>query len=62
MNSRDFLKLQGLLAKLDLVTKRAAKTDGSFRKYHNSSMNLLKDLPVQLKNLEQGLRTAKMVD
>ena len=62
MNSRDFLKLQGLIAKLEMTTAKATQTDGSFRKYHQSSVSLLKELPLHLKNLEQGLKTAKLVD
>ena len=62
MNSRDFLKLQGLIAKLEMTTAQAAKQDGSFRKYHQTSVSLLKDLPHHVKNLEQGLRTAKFVE
>lgn len=62
MNSRDFLKLQGLLAKLEMAADKAAQTDGSFRKYHQTSVRMLKDLPHQLRNLEQGLRTAKYME
>ncbi|MEL7020896.1 MAG: hypothetical protein AAGK47_04770 [Bacteroidota bacterium] len=62
MSSRDFLKLQGLIAKLEMTTAQAAQQDGSFKKYHQSSVTLLKDLPHHFKNLEQGLRTAKFVD
>ncbi len=61
MNRDDFIKLQGLLAKLDAATHKAATTDGTFRKYHTNSMKLLKDLPVHLRHLEQGLRTAKVI-
>lgn len=62
MNSRDFNRLQGLLAKLNVATNKAAKTDGSFKKYHNESIDLLKDLPNHLKNIEQGLKTARMIN
>jgi len=61
MNSNDFMKLNGLLAKLMAATDKANKTDGSFSKYHNQSMEKMKDLPFHLKRLEQGLRTAKIV-
>lgn len=61
MNSHDFNKLMSLLAKLNAATNRATKTDGCFRKYHNQSIEALKDLPYHLKRLEQGLKTAKVL-
>lgn len=61
MNSSDFNRLQGLLAKLNAATNKAAKTDGSFKKYHTESIDLLRDLPNHLKNIEQGLKTARMI-
>jgi len=61
MNQDDFTKLHGLLAKLDLVAKKAANIDGTFKKYHTSSIEVLKDLPIHLKQIEQGLKTAKFV-
>lgn len=61
MNSNDFLKLNGLLAKLSAATDKATKVDGSFSKYHNQSMERIKDLSLHLQRLEQGLRTAKIV-
>lgn len=62
MNSRDFSKLQGLLAKLNAATNKAAKVDGSFKKYHRESVSLLQDLPSHLRNIEQGLRTARIIE
>lgn len=62
MNSQDFNRLQGLLAKLNAATNKAAKTDGSFKKYHTESMDLLQDLPNHLKNIEQGLKTARVIN
>ena len=61
MNSHDFNRLLGLLAKLDAATNRAVQTDGSFRKYHTSSIEMLNEMPQHLKRLEQGLRTAKVI-
>lgn len=61
MNHDDFIKLNSLLAKLSAATKKAATTDGTFKKYHTSSMERLKDLPAHLRQLEQGLRTAKVI-
>lgn len=61
MNSRDFNKLIGLLSKLDNAANRAARTDGSFQKHHLSSIELLKSVPLHLRRIEQGLRTAKIV-
>lgn len=61
MTDHDFKRLNGLLAKLKAATQKAATTDGTFKKYHTSSMRLLKDFPEHLQHLEQGLRTAKMV-
>jgi len=61
MNSSDFNKLIGLLSKLNNATSRASQTDGAFQKYHNRSMEALQDLPLHLKRLEQGLRTAKII-
>ena len=61
MDSQDFNKLIGLLAKLDVATNRASETDGSFKKYHTQSIEMLKDMPVHLKRIEQGLRTARIL-
>lgn len=61
MNSRDFTKLQGLLAKLNAAASKAAQADGSFKKYHTQSIDVLKELPNHLQHIEQGLRTAKIV-
>ena len=62
MSTTDFKKLIGLLAKLDSATKRALIHDGSFQKYHTNSIDALKDIPFHLKKIEQGLRTAKMLN
>ncbi len=61
MNSHDFNKLTSLIAKLNMATNRATEKDGSFRKYHTQSVEVLRDLPFHLKRLEQGLKTAKMI-
>lgn len=61
MDSNDFNKLISLLSKLDSATSRATMTDGSFRKYHNQSIEVLKDMPVHLKRIEQGLKTARIL-
>jgi len=61
MNTQDFNKLVGLLSKLEHATKKATRIDGSFKKYHNNSMEALNSLPTHLKRLEQGLRTAKII-
>jgi len=61
MNSQDFNKLVGLLSKLDHATKKATERDGSFKKYHDRSIQALNTLPSHLKRLEQGLRTAKII-
>lgn len=62
MNSSDFNRLIGLLSKLDNATNKAASIDGSFQKYHTNSIELLRDLPQHIKRLEQGLKTAKVID
>jgi hypothetical protein len=62
MSTTDFIKLKGLLSKLDSATKRALLTDGSFQKYHINSIEALKDIPFHLKKIEQGLETAKMLN
>ena len=61
MNHDDFVKLNGLLAKLDVATEKAVTTDGTFKRYHTSSVELLKHLPEHLRSLEQGLTTAKII-
>ncbi len=61
MNASDFNKLNGLLSKLENVTDKAAKEDGSFRRYHSSSINSIKAMRANLKVIEHGLRTAKYV-
>jgi len=62
MNHDDFIKLNGLLAKLDVATEKAATTDGTFKKYHTSSIEILKQIPEHLRSLEQGLTTAKIIN
>ncbi len=42
--------------------QKASKTDGSFKKYHNKSLEVINELPHHLKHIEQGLRTAKLLD
>ena len=61
MTGHDFNRLMGLLAKLNSATNLAVQRDGSFRKYHTSSLEVLNDLPTHLKRIEQGLRTAKVI-
>jgi len=61
MNHDDFTKLHCLLAKLDVAAHKAATIDGTFKKYNTSSIEVLKDLPVHLRQLEQGLKNAKVV-
>ena len=62
MNGEDFKKLNGLLAKLETATEKAVTTDGTFKRYHTSSVELLKNLPEHLRSLEQGLTTAKIIN
>lgn len=62
MNHEDFIKLNGLLSKLDLATEKAVATDGTFKKYHTSSIEILKQIPEHLRSLEQGLTTAKIIN
>ena len=61
MDSKDFIKLNGLLAKLISATNKAKKIDGTFRRYHAQSVEELKGLPSQLARLEQDLITAKII-
>jgi hypothetical protein len=61
MDSNDFNKLISLLSKLDNATTVATMTDGSFKKYHTHSIEVLKDMPIHLKRIEQGLRTARIL-
>ncbi|MFK7979708.1 MAG: hypothetical protein AB8G86_06980 [Saprospiraceae bacterium] len=61
MNQDDFIKLHVLLAKLDVAAHKAATIDGTFKKYHTGSIEKLRDLPVHLRQLEQGLKTANVV-
>ncbi len=61
MNTHDFNRLLGLLAKLDAATNKATELDGSFRKYHTNSIEIIKELPFHLKRIEQGLITAKIM-
>ena len=61
MNQDDFIQLKGLLAKLDVAAHKAATTDVTFKKYNTGSIEVLKDLPVHLRQLEQALKNAKVV-
>ncbi len=62
MSTTDFIKLKGLLSKLDSATKRALHVDGCFQKYHINSIEALKDIPFHLTRIEQGLMTAKILN
>ena len=62
MNAQDFNRLNGLLSKLTAAANKTAREDGSFRKYNSQSIEALKDFQAHLKQLENGLRTAKVVD
>ena len=61
MNAQDFNRLNGLLAKLKVAANTTAKEDGSFRKYNSQSIEALKNFEAHLKQLENGLRTAKVI-
>ena len=61
MNSSDYNKLIGLLAKFTAATEKANREDGTFSKYHENSITHLRSLPDHLKRIEQGLRTAKII-
>lgn len=61
MNSSDFNKLIGLLSKFTAATEKANREDGTFKRYHHASVSQLRDLPEQLRRIEQGLRTAKIM-
>ncbi len=61
MNSSDFNKLMGLLSKFTAATEKASREDGTFNRYHHASVSQLKELPQQLRRIEQGLRTAKII-
>ncbi|MCP3929822.1 MAG: hypothetical protein GY705_12055 [Bacteroidetes bacterium] len=62
MKNRDFDRLNQLIQKLSSSMQKASKTDGSFKKYHNKSLEVINELPHHLKHIEQGLRTAKLLD
>lgn len=61
MDSTDFNKLMGLLSKFNAAKEKANRIDGTFKKYHQSSISQLRELPQQLRRIEQGLRTAKII-
>ncbi|HFB99714.1 MAG TPA: hypothetical protein ENJ53_02805 [Phaeodactylibacter sp.] len=61
MNSCDFDKLIGLLSKFTAASEKANRVDCTFKKYHQSSVAQLRELPDQLRRIEQGLRTAKIM-
>ncbi len=61
MNAQDFIRLNGLLAKLSTAAERTAREDGSFRKYNSQSIEALQSFQAHLRNLENGLRTAKVL-
>ena len=61
MNSKDFLKLQGLLTKLNHVISKAEREDDCFRRYYQDSSSAIKSTQQHLNRLEQGLRTMDFV-
>ena len=60
MNQEDFIKLHGLLAKLDIAANQAVNVDNTFKKYNTNSIEVLKQLPVHLRQIEQGLKIARI--
>lgn len=62
MNSNDFNRLMGLLSKFTAATEKANREDGTFKRYHHTSITQLRELPGHLKRIEQGLRTAKIIN
>lgn len=61
MNTSDFNRLNGLLCKLQSAAEKAQREDGAFRKYHSQSVESIKAMRSNLKNLEHGLRTANII-
>ena len=51
----------GLLSKFTAASEKASREDGTFKRFHQSSVSHLKELPQHLKRIEQGLRTAKII-
>ena len=60
MNNTDFIRLNGLLSKLESALHRAEYEDGSFKKYYHNSVEAIKESQNHLRKLEEGLRTAKI--
>lgn len=61
MDSKDFNRLHGLLAKLEIAAKHASQQDASFNKYHHQSVDAIKNMALHLSRLEQGLKTARFM-
>jgi len=61
MDATDFNKLKGLLSKLTAAAEKANREDNSFKRFHGDSVIQLRSLPDQLRRIEQGLRTAKII-
>lgn len=61
MDSSDFIELQILIAKLKIVSRKAASTDKAFKKYHQSSIAVLETIPQHLTSLQQGLSIVKPI-
>ena len=61
INTDDFKQLHSLLAKLSIAADKATKEDGSFRKYNSTSIEALQHFRLHLSNLENGLKTTKLI-
>ena len=59
MNRTDFIRLKGLISKLNHEVNHVSQEDDCFRKYYQQSANVLKDAQSHLMKIENGLKAAK---
>jgi len=59
MKQADFIKLNGLISKLNHAVNHASREDDCFRKYFQHSVNALKEAEQHLKKVENGLKAAR---
>lgn len=59
MNSTDFVRLNGLISKLNHEVNHVAQEDDCFRKYYQQSAEALREAQRHLRKIENGLKAAK---
>jgi len=61
MSQDDLIKLHSLLSKLELAATEVAQLEPNFKKQFSDSIQTLTDFSAHLNDLEEGLKTARVI-